>query len=85
MLTMLQSANPDVPITADIVEGSSELSSNFKGEVKCFERIDEQMPRRQPDYFLYMPTYAVVKHKLYNKIDQKEVNPVEVLCVCLLS
>lgn len=34
MLTMLQSTNPGVPITADIVEGSSELSDNFRGKWK---------------------------------------------------
>lgn len=31
ILTLLQSVFPAVPITADIVEGSSELSDNFKG------------------------------------------------------
>lgn len=31
ILTLLQSIFPAVPITADIVEGSSELSDNFKG------------------------------------------------------
>lgn len=31
MLTLLQSTHPDVPITADIVEGSSQLTDNFKG------------------------------------------------------
>ncbi|KAM9385892.1 histamine N-methyltransferase A-like [Pholidichthys leucotaenia] len=30
MLTLLQSVLPDVPITTDIVEGSSKLVSNFK-------------------------------------------------------
>lgn len=34
MLTLLQSTNPDVQITADIVEGSSELSDNFRGKWK---------------------------------------------------
>ncbi|KAG8000764.1 Carnosine N-methyltransferase 2 [Nibea albiflora] len=33
MLTMLQSAVPAVPITADIVEGSSELTDNFRALV----------------------------------------------------
>uniref|UniRef100_A0A3B5MD22 Histamine N-methyltransferase n=1 Tax=Xiphophorus couchianus TaxID=32473 RepID=A0A3B5MD22_9TELE len=31
ILSLLQSAFPSVPITADIVEGSSELTANFKG------------------------------------------------------
>ncbi|XP_070770883.1 histamine N-methyltransferase-like [Enoplosus armatus] len=33
MLTLLQSTFPDVPITADIVEGSSQLTDNFKALV----------------------------------------------------
>ncbi|XP_039673041.1 histamine N-methyltransferase A-like isoform X2 [Perca fluviatilis] len=33
MLTLLQSTFPAVPITADIVEGSSQLTDNFKGLV----------------------------------------------------
>lgn len=31
MLTLLQSTLPAIPITADIVEGSSQLTENFKG------------------------------------------------------
>lgn len=31
MLSLLQSIFPAVPLTADIVEGSSELTHNFKG------------------------------------------------------
>ncbi|XP_031137583.2 histamine N-methyltransferase-like [Sander lucioperca] len=33
MLTLLQSTFPAVPITADIVEGSSQLTDNFKALV----------------------------------------------------
>lgn len=31
MLSLLQSTFPAVPLTADIVEGSSELTDDFKG------------------------------------------------------
>lgn len=41
MLMMLQSTNPGVPITADIVEGSSELSDNFRALVEKTPNLEK--------------------------------------------
>lgn len=45
ILTLLQSTFPAVPITADVVEGSSQLTDNFKG-------IDNSKPHSEMFCFI---------------------------------